>query len=202
MDQIKIGAFIQRTRKARNLTQRELAERLAISDKTVSKWETGSGLPEVGLMLPLCEQLGISVNELLSGESLDGAQYRRRAEENMVRLVREGQEAKKLRAVCLGINAVTMLAGIALILVAGLAEIPLWLRIVLIAIAALIAVGGIALACVIDREAGVFECPACGKQFVPTMKAYINGMHTLRKRRLACPHCGRTSWCRRIARRE
>ena len=155
MDQIKIGAFIQKTRKARNLTQRDLAERLGISDKTVSKWETGSGLPEVGLMLPLCEQLGISVNELLSGESLDGTQYRRRAEENMVRLVREGQDAKKLRAVCLGINAVTMFAGIALILVAGLAEIPLWLRIVLITIAVLIAAGGIALACIIDREADI-----------------------------------------------
>ena len=202
MDQIKIGAFIQKTRKARNLTQRDLAERLGISDKTVSKWETGSGLPEVGLMLPLCEQLGISVNELLSGESLDGTQYRRRAEENMVRLVREGQDAKKLRAVCLGINAVTMFAGIALILVAGLAEIPLWLRIVLITIAVLIAAGGIALACIIDREAGVFECPVCGRQFVPTMKAYIGGMHTLRKRRLACPHCGKTSWCRRIAHSE
>ena len=100
------------------------------------------------------------------------------------------------------ILVIFMLAGIALILVAGLAEIPLWLRLVLIAIAALVAVGGIALACVIDREAGVFECPACGKQFVPTMKAYIKGIHTLRKRRLACPHCGKTSWCRRIARRE
>ena len=95
-----------------------------------------------------------------------------------------------------------MFAGIALIIVAGLAEIPLWLRIVLITIAVLIAAGGIALACIIDREAGVFECPVCGRQFVPTMKAYIGGMHTLRKRRLACPHCGKTSWCRRIARSE
>ncbi len=71
MDQIKTGQFIKTIRKEKNLTQREVAERLSISEKTVSKWETGNGLPEVGLMLPLCELLGISVNELLSGERLD-----------------------------------------------------------------------------------------------------------------------------------
>ena len=71
MDQLKIGRFIQTVRKELKFTQREVAERLHISDKTVSKWETGNGLPEVSLMLPLCGMLGISVHELLSGERLD-----------------------------------------------------------------------------------------------------------------------------------
>lgn len=62
MEQVKIGKFIQEMRKEQSLTQRELAEKLNISDKTVSKWETGNGLPEVALMLPLCELLHISVN--------------------------------------------------------------------------------------------------------------------------------------------
>ena len=88
MDQIKIGKFIAAMRKEQNLTQRQLAELLRISDKTVSKWECGNGLPEVGTMLPLCETLHINVNELLTGERLD-AQYQEKAEENLVNLVQE-----------------------------------------------------------------------------------------------------------------
>ncbi len=68
MDQVKIGKFISQMRKEKGLTQKQLGEELLISDKTVSKWETGKGMPEVSLMLPLCEKLGINVNELLTGK--------------------------------------------------------------------------------------------------------------------------------------
>jgi Predicted transcriptional regulators len=94
MDQIKIGRFLAACRKEKDLTQRQLAEILHVSDKTVSKWETGKGLPEAQLMLPLCEALGISVNELLSGERLTETEYQRKAEENMVNLV-EGQKGRQ-----------------------------------------------------------------------------------------------------------
>lgn len=89
MDQGKIGVFIAQMRKEKKYTQRQLADLLGISDKTVSKWERGNGLPEVSLMLPLCEALGITVNELLSGERLGEKAYREKAEENIVRLMRE-----------------------------------------------------------------------------------------------------------------
>ena len=92
MDQIKIGAFIAALRKERNLTQKQLAEKLNISDKTVSKWECGKGLPEVSLMLPLCEELGITVNELLSGERLEKENYEGKAEENMLNLMIENKK--------------------------------------------------------------------------------------------------------------
>ena len=88
MDQIKIGKFIAAMRKEQNLTQRQLAGLLQISDKTVSKWECGNGMPEVGTMLPLCETLHINVNELLTGERLN-AGYQEKAEENLVDLVQE-----------------------------------------------------------------------------------------------------------------
>ena len=68
MDQICIGKFIAEERKKKGYTQRHLSEKLGISDKTVSKWERGNGFPEVSLLLPLCEELDISVNELLSGK--------------------------------------------------------------------------------------------------------------------------------------
>ena len=76
MDQIKIGIFIAEERKAKKYTQRELADKLSISDKTISKWERGNGFPEVSLLLPLCNELEITVNELLSGERLQEMDYK------------------------------------------------------------------------------------------------------------------------------
>ena len=95
MDQIKIGRFIAKMRKEKPYTQRQLADMLGISDKTVSKWETGNGLPDVSLMMPLCDLLQISVNELLSGERLTDSEYQKKAEENMMNLIMEREESKK-----------------------------------------------------------------------------------------------------------
>ena len=78
MDQSKIGSFIAARRQAQGLTQRQVADRLSVSDKTISKWETGRGLPEVSLLLPLCEVLDITVNDLLTGETVSEARYRNR----------------------------------------------------------------------------------------------------------------------------
>ena len=82
MDQIRIGKFIAESRKSMNLTQRQLADALSISDKTISKWECGKGLPEVSLMLPLCAALDITVNDLLSGEKVSSTDYKKKAEGN------------------------------------------------------------------------------------------------------------------------
>ena len=95
MDQIKTGKFIAECRKEKGLTQSRLAEMLLISDKTVSKWECGKGLPEVSLMLPLCEILEISVNELLCGEKLDTSEYKNKAEELLMDFMKEREENKK-----------------------------------------------------------------------------------------------------------
>lgn len=197
MDQVKIGKFIQEMRKEKSLTQRELSEKLNISDKTVSKWETGNGLPEVSLMLPLCELLGISVNELLSGERLDEKLYHEKAEENIMDLLKEKAEAKKKIIISAVICAITLLAGITLVLISGLLEMDAWLRVLLIVIALVIIGAGIALACVLDRDAGVFECPHCGERFVPTMKAYVMAPHSITRRWLKCPHCGKRSYCKK-----
>lgn len=91
MNQIKIGKFIANCRKEKNMTQRQLADILEISDKTISKWECGKGLPEVQFMIPLCDLLGINVNELLSGEKLSADEYQQKAEENMMILVKENE---------------------------------------------------------------------------------------------------------------
>ncbi|MCD7872419.1 MAG: helix-turn-helix domain-containing protein [Clostridiales bacterium] len=95
MNQIKIGRFIAERRKTINLTQKQLADILLISDRTVSKWECGKGLPEVSLMLPLCDTLNITVNDLLSGEIVSESEYHVKAEENMMNLMKENAENKK-----------------------------------------------------------------------------------------------------------
>jgi transcriptional regulator with XRE-family HTH domain/DNA-directed RNA polymerase subunit RPC12/RpoP len=197
MDQVKIGEFIQAKRKEKGFTQREVAERLNISDKTVSKWETGNGLPEVGCMLPLCEILEISVNELLSGEELDEKQYFKKAEENIMDLIKEKAEAKKKIILSAIVVVMGIIAVLTLVSLAGLLEMPVWLRITLIAVAVVILLMAIVVACILDREAGVYECRICHKRFVPTMRAYVWGAHTITTRRLKCPYCGKKSFCKK-----
>lgn len=197
MDQVEIGKFLREMRKEQSMTQRELAEKLDISDKTVSKWETGNGLPEVGLMLPLCDALKISVNELLSAERLDEKQYFKKAEENIMDLLKEKAEAKKKIVIGALTVLVTFLAGLALVLVAGMLDMRVWLRVLLVATAVVVIGVGIGIACVLDRDAGVYECPHCGERFVPTMGAYVWGSHTITRRRLKCPRCGKRSYCKK-----
>lgn len=89
MDQVVIGRFIASERKRKGYTQRQLADLLEISDKTISKWERGNGFPEAVLLLPLCNELDITVNELLTGERVSEEDYRKKAEENMVDMIKE-----------------------------------------------------------------------------------------------------------------
>ena len=197
MDQVKTGRFIQKMRKEQQLTQRQIADKLNISDKTVSKWETGNGLPEVGLMLPLCSLLHINVNEVLSGERLDGQKYQEKAEVNIMDLLKEKAEAKRKIVILIVQCIMTLLSGITLIMTASFLEMQVWVRIVLIVIAAAVIVSGIIVACVMEREAGVYECPCCGERFVPTMKEFVSGLHTFTKRKLKCPKCGKVSYCKK-----
>ena len=202
MDQIKIGQFIKTIRKEKNLTQREVAEKLNISEKTVSKWETGSGLPEVSLMLPLCQLLGISVNELLSGERLDEKQYVERAEQNMMALIQTKAEAKTKLVLAVVVALVTLLAGFTLILLVNFLEMQTWLKIVLTVGGFLIILTGIAVACVLEKGAGVYECRHCGERFVPNMTAYLFAPHLLMSRQLKCPKCGKRSYCKKRLSKE
>ena len=116
MDQIKIGRFIAETRKSKNLTQKQLAEKLSISDKTVSKWECGKGLPDVSIMFDLCEELQITVNDLLTGERVSKIDYQKKAEENMMNLMKENQENKKRMILSVICAVITIIATCSLVL--------------------------------------------------------------------------------------
>lgn len=198
MDQIKIGKFIADERKRKGYTQKQLSEKLDISDKTISKWERGNGFPEVSLLLPLCNELEITVNELLSGERVSEDDYRKKAEENMVNLVKEAQESKKKIILSTMVAGLSVVAAVPLVMVAGMLEMETWLRILLIVISLTIIGMGVSIACILDREAGAFECPECNNRFVPDMKSYVMGLHTITKRKLVCPHCGTHRYCKKV----
>lgn len=196
MDQIQIGKFIAESRKAKNLTQRQLADALSISDKTISKWECGKGLPEVSLMLPLCAALEITVNDLLSGEKVSEVDYQRKAEGNMMDLMKENEENRKRMALSMITVVITIIAVCALIVIASFPDLPAIVRIILIVLSVAVAVAGIAAAAMLEIRAGYFECPDCKELFVPSMNEYIKSYHTFTKRRLTCPKCGKRGMCR------
>lgn len=91
MNQSEIGKFIARRRKEKKLTQAQLAEKLNITDRAVSKWETGKSMPDSSIMLELCQILGITVNELLSGEEVDMESVEKKADENLLALKRKDE---------------------------------------------------------------------------------------------------------------
>lgn len=195
MEQIKIGKFIADARKEKHMTQRQLADALSISDKTVSKWECGKGLPEVSLMLPLCEQLQITVNDLLTGARVTQAEYQKKAEDNMINLMKENEENRKRLVLSIICGIITIIAMVSLLVMAFYMELPTAARIALMVLAAATAVAGIGAAAMLDAKAGYYECPHCKAAFVPTMGEYVKGYHTFTRRRLTCPECGKVGMC-------
>lgn len=196
MEQIKIGKLIAKMRREKNMTQRQLADALSISDKTVSKWECGKGLPEVSLMLPLCEVLQITVNDLLTGERVSEGDYRKKAEENMMNLMKENEENKKHMVLSVICGVITVIAVCSLVVIASFIEMPTIARIGVIVFALATAIAGIGAAAVLEVRAGYYECPHCKELFVPTMGGYVKGYHTLTKRKLTCPKCGKSGLCK------
>lgn len=116
----------------------------------------------------------------------------------MVNLVKEAQESKKKIILSAMVAGLVIVAAVPLYLLAGIVDVERWVRITLIVIASCVMVGGIIIACILDREAGAFECPECKERFVPDMKAYVMGPHTITKRKLKCPKCGATKYCKHV----
>ena len=199
MDQIKIGKFIAACRKQVNLTQMQLAEILNITDRAVSKWENGRSLPDSSLMLPLCEVLNISVNDLLSGEIVTMNHYNKELENHVLELIKQKDLAdKRLLSleVFVGITAtVTLCAFLGVAVFMSMAD---WLRFALIGLGFVIFLAGCFCALRIEQVAGYYECKHCKHRYVPTYKAVNMAMHMARTRYMKCPQCGRKSWQKKV----
>lgn len=203
MDQIKIGKFIAARRKKENLTQAQLAEKLNITDRAVSKWETGKALPDSSIMLELCAVLKITVNDLLSGEVITMDNYNKELENNLLEMIQQKEESDKklLRTeIIMGITAAV--PCFAMIGIAAYLQMEDWLRIVLI-------IGGFIpflVACFcgirIEQTAGYYACRKCGHRYIPTYSSVLWAPHVNRTRYMRCPKCNEKTWQKKVISKE
>ena len=199
MDQIKIGKFIAECRKNKKITQSQLAEKLGITDRAVSKWETGNGMPDSSIMLELCEILEISVNELLSGEVINMENYNVNVEKNLLEMVKEKENSdKRLLKMEIATGIVTVIPFLVLLGIAAYVEMADWLRIVLIIVGIVPFLTACFFAVGIEQKAGYYECQECHHKYVPTYSSVLFAMHVNRTRYMKCPECGKKSWQKKV----
>ena len=199
MDQVKIGKFIAECRRKTNLTQMQLAEKLNITDRAISKWETGKSLPDSSIMLDLCDVLSISVNDLLCGEVVTMDNYNKELENNLLEMIKQKEQAdKRLLSVEVFIGITATIVLFALIFVAALIQMEAWLKISLIVFGFILFLAGCFYALRIEQVAGYYECKHCKHRYVPTYKAVNMAMHMGRTRYMRCPQCGKKSWQKKV----
>ncbi len=203
MDQIKIGRFIAERRKQVGLTQMQLAERLNITDRAVSKWETGRAMPDSSIMLDLCDILGITVNDLLCGEVVLMENYNKELENNLLRSVKEKQEAdKRLLAIEIAVGVLCIAVMLALCVIAAYVPMKEWLRLVLVLVGVVPVVVMTPFMLKIEQTAGYYECRKCGYRYVPKYSSVFMAMHAGRTRYMRCPNCKKLSWQKKVLTKE
>lgn len=199
MDLIKIGKFIAECRKKNNLTQMQLAEKLNITDRAVSKWETGKTLPDSSIMLALCDILKITVNDLLSGEVITVDNYNKELETRLLEMVKQKEESdKRLLSMEIVTGVICITIMLVLTAVASLVNMKEWLRITLILIGLVPLLIATPFMLKIEQTAGYYECKECGYRYIPTFRAVFLAQHMGRTRKLKCPECGKKSWQKKV----
>ena len=203
MDQYKIGKFIAERRKLAKLTQLQLAEKLNLTDKAVSKWETGKAMPDSSVMLALCAVLNITVNDLLSGEKVSMENYNKELENKLLEAIRQKEQAdRKLLSAEVLIGATASVLLFVLVFLASFVQMASWLRITLILLGFVLAFSGFFYALRLEQVAGYYRCGECGYTYVPSYKAVNLAMHIGRTRKMKCPHCGKRSWQKKVLTKE
>ena len=171
MNQVKIGKFIAQCRKGKNMTQAELAERLNITDRAISKWETGKGMPDSSIMIDLCRELNISVNELLSGELIEMKEYNNKSEQLLLKMKQEKEKMdKEFLNMEIFIGLLVSIILITCVFIASFVKMPDLLRIGLIIIGLIPFIIGVGYAIRIEQVAGYYECQNCHYKYVPNYK--------------------------------
>ena len=195
MDQIKIGKFIAERRKNKNMTQAQLAEKVGVTDRAVSKWENGRSMPDSSIMLELCGVLSITVNDLLYGEVVTVNNYNEKMENILLEAIKEKQQAdKRLLRLEIVIGIFSIIFLLACTFTAAFVNMPDWTRIVLIVVGFVLCLIGVAFGIHIEQTAGYYECAKCGHRYVPKYGSVLMAMHFGRTRYMKCPECGKFSW--------
>ncbi len=199
MDQIKIGRFISLKRKEKNITQSELAEKLNITDRAISKWENGVCLPDASNIPNLCKILDISINNLFSGEVVDMKDNEKKLEENLLEMIRiKEQRDKELLFVEIFIGIIVTVIMLTCLFAASFLNVSSWLRIFLIMIGVIPFIIGTYYAIRIEQVAGYYECSNCHYKYVPTYKSVFFACHINRTRKMKCPKCNKKTWQKKV----
>ncbi len=199
MDQIKIGKFIAECRKKQNLTQSQLAEKLGITDRAISKWENGRAMPDSSLMLDLCSILNISVNDLLSGEVIGMENNDKKNEQLLLDMAKEVESKNKIiwnsMWIIMWVSIIALLTG--LFLTAFLIPEGPW-QLVAILVLCVVFLIPCFYALKLEVSIGAYKCKNCGHEIVPTYKQALNAMHRGTTRYLKCPKCNKRTWCKKV----
>ena len=200
MDQVKIGKFIAQCRKDRGMTQLQLADKLGITDRAVSKWETGKSMPDVAIITELCQELDITVNDLLCGEKVSSEQYSQKIEAQLLELVGEKEVSDK-RTLHLGrlIMILAIVLEMVFLCISDLAwEEHRWLS----NTAHGLVLGTFLLMLLfarVDRTVGYFRCGECGHTYTPSATTtFLPQRGNLYKRMMRCPKCKEKCWHQRV----
>ena len=197
MDQLKIGKFIAEQRKSKNLTQSQLAEKLFITDKAVSKWERGKAMPDSSIMLKLCEILEISVNDLLSGAKTQNDEQNN--ERLLLAMAKEIEQKNKTiwttMWIIMTVSMIALLGGS--FLVYFFVPEGVWQLVAVLGICVLFLIPCF-YALKLEISVGAYKCKNCGHEFVPSYSEALNAMHAGFTRHLKCPKCGKRTWCKKI----
>ena len=199
MDQIKIGKFIAERRKEINLTQTQLAERLNITDRAVSKWERGKSLPDSSIMLELCAILKITVNDLLSGEIVAMENNNQNNEKLLLDMAAELEKKNKIvwssMWVIMIVSITALLAG--LFIAAFFIPEGVWQLVTILALCVVFLIPCF-YALKLEVSVGAYKCKNCGHEIVPTYTQALNAMHMGTTRYLKCPKCNKRTWCKKV----
>ena len=199
MDQVKIGKFIAECRKMENLTQMQLAEKLNITDRAVSKWETGKAMPDTSIMLELCDVLKITVNDLLSGEKINMENNNQINEQLLLDMAKELEKKNKTIWTSMwAIMIVSMTALFAgLFIAAFLIPEGVWQLVIILGLCVVFLIPCF-YALKLEVSVGAYKCKNCGYEIVPTYKQALNAMHRGTTRYLKCPKCNQRTWCKKV----
>ena len=199
MDQLKIGRFIADCRKQASLTQMQLAEKLGITDKAVSKWERGVAMPDTSIMLELCDILGISVNELLSGEKINMENNDKKSEQILLDMAKELEQKNKTIWTSMWVIMIISISALLAAIFIARYFVPegVW-QLVTILGACVVFLIPCFYALKLEVSVGAYKCKNCGHEIVPTYTQALNAMHMGTTRYVMCPKGNKRTWCKKV----
>lgn len=199
MDYNKIGNFIAKERKNKKLTQAKLAEKLFVSEKTVSKWENGNGIPDTNSLPKLCEILEVSLKELLNGERLVMENNDKKNEQLLLDMAKELEYKNKIiwksMWVIMIISTAALISGV--LISALLIPEGVWQLVTILGFCAIFLIPFF-YALKLEVSVGAYKCKKCGTEVVPTYQEALNAMHMGTTRYLKCPNCKKRTWCKKV----